>query len=56
MGGGEQPGVYQLLHRGVVLGELDELAAPKQSGTPTWLIALLLVAAIVIAYLFLTSS
>jgi pSer/pThr/pTyr-binding forkhead associated (FHA) protein len=31
-------------------------AAPKPSGTPTWLIALLLVAAIVIAYLFLTSS
>jgi pSer/pThr/pTyr-binding forkhead associated (FHA) protein len=31
-------------------------AAPKQSGTPTWLIALLLVAALVIAYLFLTSS
>jgi pSer/pThr/pTyr-binding forkhead associated (FHA) protein len=29
-------------------------AAPKPSGTPTWLIALLLVAAIVIAYLFLT--
>ena len=31
-------------------------AAPKPSGTPTWLIALLLVAALVIAYLFLTSS
>ncbi|HEU4525388.1 MAG TPA: FHA domain-containing protein, partial [Gemmatimonadales bacterium] len=31
-------------------------AAPKESGTPTWLIALLLVAALVIAYLFLTSS
>ena len=31
-------------------------AAPQPSGTPTWLIALLLVAALVIAYLFLTSS
>jgi pSer/pThr/pTyr-binding forkhead associated (FHA) protein len=31
-------------------------AAPKPSGTPTWVIALLLIAAIVIAYLFLTSS
>jgi pSer/pThr/pTyr-binding forkhead associated (FHA) protein len=31
-------------------------AAPKESGTPTWLIALLLVAALVMAYLFLTSS
>jgi pSer/pThr/pTyr-binding forkhead associated (FHA) protein len=29
-------------------------AAPKESGTPTWLISLLLVAALVIAYLFLT--
>ena len=29
-------------------------AAPKPSGTPTWLIALLLVAALIIAYLFLT--
>ena len=31
-------------------------AAPKPTGTPTWLIALLLIAALVIAYLFLTSS
>jgi type VI protein secretion system component VasF len=31
-------------------------AAPQPSGTPTWLIALLLVVALVIAYLFLTSS
>jgi pSer/pThr/pTyr-binding forkhead associated (FHA) protein len=31
-------------------------AAPQPSGTPTWLIALLLVAVLVIAYLFLTSS
>jgi pSer/pThr/pTyr-binding forkhead associated (FHA) protein len=31
-------------------------AAPKPTGTPTWLIALLLIAALVVAYLFLTSS
>ena len=30
--------------------------APKSSGTPAWLIALLLIAALVMAYLFLTSS
>ncbi|HEU4955579.1 MAG TPA: hypothetical protein VFT28_13430, partial [Gemmatimonadales bacterium] len=30
--------------------------APKSSGTPAWLIALLLLAALVMAYLFLTSS